>query len=464
MGEPMKKELTVLDERARKLFDLSYDATNQCIQCGYCLPACPTYESMGKESASPRGRINLVKMAAEGRIDVHEHLAEPIDLCLGCRACEVACPVGVPYGHILEAAKEVIADSPSVKKSSPTVVERASIPKRANSTKRNWTERAKKIVLNRVFPYPKRLRTLGNFAWLYQKSGLAKAVRKTKIIDKISAPMAQFEKVLPLIESPSKRNQWGVTTPAKGETKARVAFFAGCIMDAMMHRTNRLTIELLTLAGCEVMIPENQNCCGALHAHQGLAEQAKELAKANIEAFEQSGADFYINNAGGCGAILREYDHLFANELAWAHRAKHFVQKSKDISEILFKYGPLPFTKNWEGVLTYQDSCHLRNVQGVHKEPRLLLKSIPGATFIEMEGSDRCCASGGIYNLLHFQESMVILDDKMNKVKDTRAAMIVTSNPGCLLQMRLGVERLGSTKDVKAVHLVEILAEACGIE
>jgi glycolate oxidase iron-sulfur subunit len=444
-----------LNNHRQKLYDLTYDATNQCIQCGYCLPACPTYASMGKESASPRGRINLVKMAAEGKIDITKHLAEPIDLCLGCRACEVACPVQVPYGHILEASKEVIAEAQAQTQSQIQAGER----------KRKWLrpDKLKKAIMTQLFPKPKRLRTLGNLVWFYQKTGLDKLVRKTKIINKISEPMAQFEKVLPPLESPLKRNKWGTTIPAKVSQKAKVAFFAGCVMDAMMHRTNRQTIELLSLVGCEVVIPEKQNCCGALHAHQGMAEQAKEMAKANIEAFEQSGADYYINNAGGCGAILREYDHLLANEQGWVERARAFVQKSRDISEILVQYGPLPYTKEWKGIITYQDSCHLRNVQGVREQPRTLLQSIPGATFIEMEDSDSCCASGGIYNLLHFKESMKILDHKMDKVKDTKATTIVTSNPGCLLQMRLGIERGDQPDVMQALHLVDVLAETCGL-
>ncbi|NGQ94963.1 (Fe-S)-binding protein [Brevibacillus sp. SYP-B805] len=431
---------------AQKLFDLAHDATNQCVQCGYCLPACPTYESMGREAASPRGRINLVKMAAEGKIDVLQDLAKPIDLCLGCRACEVACPVGVPYGHILEAAKEVIADAESVQ------------PSAGRGSK------LKQMVLSHLFPYPRRLRALGNLVWVYQKLGLDKLVRKTGLIRLLPQPMAAFEKVLPRLESPAKRTRRGTVIPAKGVKKASVAFFAGCVMDAMMHRTNRLSIELLSLVGCEVIIPAGQNCCGALHAHQGLADEARELAKANIEAFEQTGADFYVNNAGGCGAILREYDHLLAGEGEWAERADRFAAKSRDITEILVQYGPLPFQQEWEGVITYQDSCHLRNVQGVVTPPRQLLQSIPGATFVELEGSDSCCASGGIYNLLHFEHSMKILDAKMEKVKDTNAATIVTTNPGCLLQMKLGVERQEPAGEMRALHIVEVLAEACGIE
>ena len=372
---------------AQKLFDKTYDWTNQCVQCGYCLPACPTYDSMGKESASPRGRINLVKMAAEGKIDIQKDLAKPIDLCLGCRACDIACPVGVPYGHILEVTKAVIAESQ---------------PKNRQSA----TDNFKNTALHHLFPYPKRMNMLGNAVWFYQRTGLNKLVRKTKWISKISKPLAQFEKVLPSVESPYKRIRRGSTIPAKGETKARVAIFTGCIMDSVMSRINRLMIELLTSVGCEVVIPEHQNCCGALHAHQGVTEKAKELAQANIRAFAQSDAEFYVNNAGGCGAALCEYGHLLADDEEWVDEAHTFVKKSKDISQILIQYGPLPFIKEWDEIVVYQDSCHLRNVQKVYQEPRLLLKSIPGVTFIEMEGSDRCCASGGIYNLLNYNESI----------------------------------------------------------
>ncbi|MCI2256702.1 (Fe-S)-binding protein [Domibacillus sp. PGB-M46] len=450
---PPKHELRLQDPYAEKLRDLSYDAANQCVQCGYCLPACPTYESMGKESASPRGRINLVKMAAEGKIDIQKDLAKPIDLCLGCRACEVACPVDVPYAKIYEAAKEVIAEKQ----------EEARVQEERIKKSSNFQSKLRDTILKNVFPHKGRLRLIGNVTWLYQQAGVNKLVRKTKAINQISEPMAQFEKVLPRLEFPGKRNKWGSTIPAKGEKKARVAFFAGCIMDAMMYQINRQTVELLCLVGCEVIIPNQQNCCGALHAHQGLTNQARTLAQANIEAFEQSGADYYINNAGGCGAMLCEYDKLFENDEQWYARAKDFVSKSRDITEILVQYGPLPFQKEYHGIITYQDSCHLRNVQKVSDEPRLLLQSVPGATFIEMKGSDRCCASGGIYNILHFNESMNILDEKMKHVKETKATTIVTTNPGCLLQMKLGVERQGSSSDIRSLHLVEVLAEACGI-
>lgn len=428
------------------LHDLSYEAANMCVQCGYCLPACPTYESMGNEAQSPRGRINLVKMAAEGKIDLQQDLAEPIDLCLGCRACEVACPVNVPYGQIYEAAREVIT-----------------LQQKEEQKKPSTGAKVRDQVLNNLFPHQKRLRFLGNATWLYQKTGVNKVAQKMKLVNKVSEPMGQFEKILPPVESPLKRYKFGDVFPAHGTKKMTIAFFPGCIMDAVMSKVNRQTIELLQSSGCEVFIPKGQNCCGALHAHQGIMDEAKVLAKSNIEAFESSGADYFINNAGGCGAMLREYDHLFKDDATWHERAKAFVEKTRDITEVLFELGPLPFKKEWDGIITYQDSCHLRNVQGVSEQPRELLRSVPGATFVEMEGSDRCCASGGIYNLIHFDESMKILDDKMVKAIETKAQTIVTTNPGCLLQMKLGVERSG-LNNARALHIVEVLAEACGIQ
>ncbi|MDQ0337407.1 glycolate oxidase iron-sulfur subunit [Caldalkalibacillus uzonensis] len=433
-----------MSDPARQLYERVHADTNQCIQCGYCLPSCPTYTSMGKESASPRGRINLVKMAAEGKIHVTNDLAEPLDLCLGCRACEVACPVNVPYGHILEEAKEAIAQAQTAESLT-------------------WKEKGKRFVLKHVFPYYKRLQGLGYLMWFYQKSPLPFLLRKTKLLETVSEPLAWFEKALPAVENPLKKPKRGGVIPPEGQKKARVALFTGCITDTLMSRTNRLTIELLSKVGCEVVIPPQQTCCGALHAHQGTTEMAKALAKANLAAFEAVEADYYVNNAGGCGAMLREYDRLLASDEDWGLRAERFVAKVRDISELLVHFGPLPFQKKIEGVITYQDSCHLRNVQGVFQEPRELLRSIPGARFVEFTGSERCCASGGIYNLLHYDESMAILEEKMGSVQQSQAQVIVTSNPGCLLQMRLGVLKFGQPAKMRAVHLVDVLAEACGL-
>lgn len=431
---------------SHKLYDLAYRATNQCIQCGYCLPSCPTYMSMGKESASPRGRINLVKMAAEGKIDLSQDLSEPIDLCLGCRACETACPVNVPYGHILESAKDTIKEYEEDTK---------------QSTK---AEGLKGILLRQVFTRPGLMRAGGNATWLYQRSGLSNLVGKTNLLSKISEPIGEIEKILPSVEGPGKRVKRGKVLEPYKKKKATVAFFTGCVSEAVLNRTNRLTIELLRHIGCEVHISNKQNCCGALHAHQGYSSISKDLAKENIKAFEETEADYIINNAGGCGAILREYDHLLKDDPDWKKRASRFSAASKDVSAIFVELGPLPFKKEWKGRITYQPSCHLTNVQKVASAPEELLASIPGAEYIEMEKSNECCASGGIYNLIHYEESMKILDKKMGYAKETTATTIASSNPGCLLQMRLGIKRAGLEGKVQGVHLVDILAESCGIE
>ncbi len=431
---------------------LIYDEVNKCVQCGYCLPVCPTYQSMGRESASPRGRINLVKLAAEGKIDTLADLAGPLELCLGCRACEVACPVGVEYGRILEQGKTAIAEAESGG---------GSVPARSMRG-----QKLSRLLLKRLFPYPGRLRLAGNLLYAYQKTGMNKLIRASRMLPRVSRPAAAFEKVMPAMESPHKRITPGSIISAKGEKKASVAFFSGCIMDAVMSRTNRLTVELLAIAGCEVAIPQAQVCCGALHAHQGMREQAKELAKANIAAFERTHADYYVNNAGGCGAMLKEYGELLKDDREWSERAAQFAERTRDVTEILYEFGPLPFAKPWHGTITYQDSCHLRNVQGVIDPPRALLRSIPGAVFVELSEADQCCASGGIYNLQHFHESMAILDVKMEHVKNTSADILVTTNPGCLLQMRLGIERSrdqAAAVKMEARHIIDVLAEACGI-
>ncbi|PRX40609.1 glycolate oxidase iron-sulfur subunit [Planifilum fimeticola] len=435
------------DQKARRsgrelLEEKAWDPALRCVQCGYCLPVCPTYQSMGKESASPRGRINLVKLAAEGKTDVIRDLAEPIDLCLGCRACETACPVRVPYGQILEAAKEAVAEE---RKGAPSPL----------------GERMKEMLLRHLIPHPGRLRLAGAMLWLFQKTGLQSLVLSSGLLRRWSVAADQLGKVLPRVEAPSSRLRRGALLPAQGRKKGRAAFFAGCIMDEVFHGINRSTVALLQQAGWEVIIPGNQRCCGALHAHQGMREKAKQLAKDNIRAFEASGAEIYVNNAGGCGAMLQEYDLLFRDEPEWRERAARFVERTRDISEVLVRCGLPPFRREWEGVIVYQDSCHLRHVQKVVEEPRGLLRSIPGAVYVEMEGADRCCGSGGIYNLLHFEESMKILEDKMKEVEKAGATTIVTTNPGCHLQMRLGVERMGWTDRIRVRHLVEVLAEVC---
>lgn len=423
--------------------EFQYEKTNQCVQCGYCLPVCPTYMSMGKETHSPRGRINLVKMLGEGKITDLSIVEEPLNLCLGCRACETACPTGVEYGSILESA-------------------------RAALVKRKKFSRSVKLVRNtvfkKVFPSKNMMKFTGNSYWLYEKTGLQKVMRKSSALKKLPFHLGEFEAIMPKAVSPKQRSQFHSFVQAKGKRQYTVAFFTGCIMDAMFRKINELSVQLLAEAGCDVYVVEKQTCCGALHAHSGEMDDAKELAKKNITAFEDVQADYIVNNSGGCGAMLYEYDHLLKTEPEWAERASIFSAKSRDISQILVQCGlHHNLAPRHHERVTYQRSCHMTNVQKVTNEPVELIKSIPGIEFVEMTDANMCCGSAGIYNMVNYDESMKILDEKMKHVKDTKATVIITTNPGCLIQMKLGVERENVSSTVKPLHLIEYLAEAVGI-
>ncbi len=422
--------------------NLAYNETFSCIQCGYCLPACPTYKTMKKETHTPRGRINLVKMAAEGKIPI-EKLMEPIDLCLGCRACERVCPTNVQYGTILESAKEVLQRNKT--KSMPYM-----------------DKAVKNLLYKQLFPKKQNLTMASHLLWFYQKSRIKSAVHSTKLINLLPENLAAFDRVIPEMPSPALRNQRLQTLKPNGEVKYRVAFFTGCVMDAVFHTINELSLKLLKKGGCEVTIIPEQTCCGALHSHSGETEMARELAKKNIAAFEDESFDFLVNNAGGCGAMLNEYGHLLKDEPEWRERAQKFAEKSIDISVLLSKL-ELPLKKEINKTVTYQPSCHMKNVQKVEKEPLALINSIKGLSLKRMVNEDMCCGSAGIYNIVNYQESMKILDEKMIDVKKTEPHLIVTTNPGCLLQMKLGNERENLNGQTKAIHLVELLAESCGI-
>jgi glycolate oxidase iron-sulfur subunit len=433
------------ETKTNTLYEKIYDEVNECIQCGYCLPACPTYVSMGTESASPRGRINLVKMAAEGKIDILEDLKEPIDLCLGCRACEVACPVNVPYGSILEQAKETIHDMEV-------------------SAKENHA--FKDFALSQLFMKPKRMKLLSDSYYFYQKSGLQKVVRAANLSEKIVKNIGSFEKALPEVPSRKYQVKKGILYKARtGTANKTVALFLGCINDAVFYHVNYYTLELLRLSGCDVYVPEDQTCCGALHAHQGQMKQSRQLAKENLKAFERLEVDAIISNAGGCGAILQEYDHLLKEEIGteWEAKAQSFSKKIKDISEVLCSLDSLPFTETINKVVTYQPSCHLSNVQKAGSYPEKLIKQIPGVQYVELPSKNSCCGSGGVYNIQKYDESMKILNGKMSEVNKIKPDIVLTSNPGCLIQMTHGINTYGG-EHPESIHLVELLARACGIK
>ncbi|WP_316568303.1 (Fe-S)-binding protein [Neobacillus sp. YIM B06451] len=418
------------------------DELLNCMRCGFCLPSCPTYIDSGfQENHSPRGRIALMKAVADGLIEPDEGFERSLDLCLGCRACETVCPSGVRYGSLLEEARDIIASNKTY-----------SLPVRV----------ARKAAFSGLFPHQNRMRTVAGLIGFYQRSGLQTAARKIGFMSLLPEGLASMEKILPDVPPMKELKNRPDFMPASGEKTMRVAFFRGCLMDTMFLETNNATIKLLQLAGCDVVIPKTQACCGALHGHYGEKDSAMELAKRNIEAFEGTEADYIISNAGGCGGFLVEYGHLFQNDAKWRTRAESFSGKVKDLSEILIEAGFLEKVKLMLPlqIVTYQDSCHLRNAMKSSSAPRALLMALEGAEYREMDEADRCCGSAGIYNILESEMSMKVLDYKMDKVKETHAATIVTANPGCLLQMKLGIEREGLSKSMRAVHIADLLLEA----
>ncbi|NEW07850.1 (Fe-S)-binding protein [Paenibacillus sp. SYP-B3998] len=426
---------------------LNYDELSNCIRCGFCQPACPTFKETGLEAASPRGRIALMKAVVDELMVPDSSFVKQMDLCLGCRACEPVCPADVKYGQLLEATRDAIEK---------------------HTVHRWWIKPIRKVAFQQLFPHQKRMRLLGSALQLYQRSGIQGLLRKFGVMSLFPETMSQMERILPAASSKGVVEQLGTYVPAKNGLKpiATVGMFRGCIMDVLFTETNLNTVKLLSEAGFDVIIPETQNCCGALHAHSGELEQAKNLARKNIDAFAAAGVDYIISNAGGCGAILVEYGHLLHNDRDYAEAAIRFAENVKDVSQILMEKGHIPkfsmsngSTGKGEAAITYQDSCHLRNVMKAGNAPRDLMDRIEGAQLVELRGADRCCGSAGIYNLLQPEMSMDILDHKMEHVKETKAHYLLTSNPGCLLQMKLGIEREQMTDHMKAVHIVDFLYE-----
>ncbi|WP_010191629.1 (Fe-S)-binding protein [Bacillus sp. m3-13] len=433
----VKEKQAIQDEFKTRMDE---DELLNCMRCGFCLPSCPTYVESGfKESHSPRGRIALMKAVVDGVIEPDEDVERTLDLCLGCRACEPVCPSGVKYGHLLEEARDIINQN-----------KKHSLPVRV----------LRKTAFDGLFPHQSRMRVLTNFLGIYQRSGIQNAVHHTGLLRLLPDSMASMERVLPRVPTMKEMKNRPTHLPALQTQKKRVAFFSGCLMDTMFLKTNDATMKLLQHAGCEIVIPKEQNCCGALHGHSGEKDRGKELAKRNITAFEDLEVDYIITNAGGCGAFLVDYDHLLKDDHEWFKRAVSFKEKIKDMSAILVE---LKFHEKNLSVrpqrVTYQDSCHLRNVQGTFLQPRMLLQSVVGADFYEMKDADRCCGSAGIYNIVESEMSMQILDHKMEKVAESMATTIVTANPGCLLQMKLGIEREGLSGVLRAVHIADFLLE-----
>lgn len=406
-----------------------------CVHCGMCLSSCPTYKVLGSELDSPRGRIYQMRQLHDGAITVeNSDLQLHIDRCLNCRACETACPSGVQYGQLLEATRAVLPPRNQIEKS------------------------LKELVLNRVFTSATLLDVLGVSMRLYQKSGLQAVAHATGLLNNLPLNLGKLEALLPPLQGGVARTPLPLRIPARGTQRYRVALITGCVQQQFFSETNAATARVLAMNGCEVVIPQGQTCCGALHSHGGKRETARMLARQNIARFEQTGADFYIINAAGCGSTLKEYHHLLAEDERWAERAHQFSSRVRDISEFL---GSIELNRDFGEIrrrVTYQDACHLIHGQKISSQPRELLQMIPGIELVEMREADTCCGSAGIYNVTQFDLSMRLLDRKMENLAATRAQTVVAGNPGCLIQLAYGVRQRGLP--METIHIVDLLDRA----
>lgn len=409
---------------------------DKCVHCGLCLNSCPTYRELGVEMDSPRGRIYQMVQVAEGKAPISETYIEHMELCLACRGCESACPSGVNYGRLIEAARADIEQK----------------------VERPWHIRlARNFVFGALLPSRAMLTLAGAGLYLYQASGLQKLVRSSGIL-KFFGRLHEIEMLSPQADTPFFFSQIGKVFPAEGERRYRVAFLAGCIANISFARLNEATVRVLQKNGCEVHIPASQGCCGALHVHAGRKDDARELARNNIDATLDGNFDAILTNTAGCGSTLKEYDELLEHDEAYREKSLAFKSKMKDINEFLASIEirtpakPLPLT------VTYQDSCHLCHGQKIRVQPRKVLAAIPGVTLKEMALSDLCCGSAGIYNVVQNEMAMNLLKNKMQSVNATGAECIVTANPGCMIQLQAGAKIHGKGQPV--LHVVEVLDRA----
>src|ERR1700680_4170876 len=413
----------------------AYDDYAHCVHCGLCLNHCPTYKLWGLEADSPRGRIRQIVLVDQGRLPLGDSFVKHIDQCLDCRACETACPSGVEYGKLVEAARAQIEQ---------------------NYRRPFFSRLARDLVFRRLLPYPNRIAMVARVLRIYQRSGLQSLARATGILHLLG--LAERERLLPPIDRKFFFSQLGRTYPAVGPRRARVALFAGCIAQVSFSSLHDATIRVLTANGCEVVVPAGQTCCGALAAHAGVRDTARSLAHLNLDVFLRDDFDAVITNAAGCGSTLKEYEQLFDADSGEHAKAHAFRKKMRDVTEFLSELGLSAALARLPLRVTYQDYCHLLLGQKIREAPRKLIRAIPGVELVEMRLADNCCGSAGVYNVTETQTSLDLLAEKMACARATDAEIIVTANPGCLLQMRAGAEIHRTGQEV--LHVVELLDRA----
>ena len=412
------------------------DVLAQCIHCGLCLATCPTYSITQLERSSPRGRIRLINAVAKCEINISKTFAYEMDFCLDCQACETACPAGVKYGPLVEAARVIVRDS-----------------KLESLSGRMLKKYSMKIVVSK-----RMLKIAAKLLYFYQNSGLQKLLHSSGIFKLFFPKLSEIDKLSPKVSRRFSSKIIPEKTLANGKTKYKAAIHTGCLMDVMFAEVNKDTVDVLSMCECEVLNPGEQVCCGSLPGHNGDYETARKLARKNIDVFEKLNCDFLIVNSSGCGAFMKEYVHLLKDDPVYSERAKLFSFKVKDILEFLDKEaGEIKF-KSLNEKVTYHDACHHIHSRQISNEPRNILKSIPGLELKPLDESTWCCGSAGIYNLIHYEDSMKILERKMNNIKSTGADIVLAANHGCIAQLKYGAERF--RVDVEVIHPVSLIKKA----
>ncbi|GAY07821.1 (Fe-S)-binding protein [Pseudonocardia sp. N23] len=420
------------------------DLLDDCVHCGFCLPTCPTYQLWGEEMDSPRGRILLMDLAEKGEIPIEGSFATHIDRCLGCMACVTACPSGVQYDRLLESVR----------------------PQVERNVTRDTDDRLFRDAIFALFPYRRRLRAAALPGALYQRLARVPAVRR--FVDRGTerlrgtrlSRLAAMESLLPPVTVREAFATLPAVTPAVGERRARIALLSGCVQDVFFHRVNEATVRVLAAEGADVIVPRNQSCCGALELHAGREPSALTRAKRTIETFEAllaSGVDHVVTNVAGCGSSMKEYGHLLSDDPAWADRAATFSAAVRDVHEVLADLladgGARAPRHPVEARVAYHDACHLGHAQGVRTQPRDVLRSVPGIEVLDIPEAALCCGSAGIYNMIMPEAADELGARKAANVRAVTPDVVVTANPGCLLQMG---KHLGGG-DLPLLHPVQLL-------
>jgi glycolate oxidase iron-sulfur subunit len=418
-------------------FDTHHPPENKyisdCVHCGFCLPACPTYVLWGEEMDSPRGRIYMIKKAGEGEAPLDERFRLHMDNCLGCMACMTACPSGVQYNKLIEPARAQIE----------------------RNLPRGLGESLFRRLLFATFPHPARLRLLALPLRVYQKCGIRSLVRSTGMTKLLPRRLAAMEALLP--EVPARLFERPPSTIQPSKTPGRrVGMLSGCVQQVFFAHVNAATMRVLAAEGCEVVIPREQSCCGALMLHSGMEADAAALARKMIAVFEAAKVDTIVINSAGCGSTMKEYGHLLRDDPAWAERAATFSARCRDISEFLCELPAQAQRHPLKLRVAYHDACHLQHAQGVREQPRHLLAGIPSLEVAEIPEASLCCGSAGVFNLLQPDTASQLGSRKVDNLLTTGAQAVASSNPGCLLQLISGLRRRG-LKTMPAFHMVELL-------